>query len=203
MRRPGGVAGRFHANRVNADAIALVLLAAGRGTRFGAAKLAAPLLDKPVARHAADMLARFGFRAHLAVVGPDTPALPGYVTVRLDPPGAPQSRSLALGIAAARARGAAAVMIALADMPLVPARHIGAMIARFDGDRLASRGPETTMPPVLFGAQHFDALIALHGDRGAGALLHDAPTVPLTSDEALDIDRAADLARATDLLALR
>jgi CTP:molybdopterin cytidylyltransferase MocA len=31
------------------------------------------------------------------------------------------------------------------------------------------------MPPALFGARHFGALEALSGDRGAGALLADAP----------------------------
>ncbi|WP_353227883.1 NTP transferase domain-containing protein [Novosphingobium sp.] len=180
--------------------IALVLLAAGRGTRFGGAKLAAMLAGKPVARHAADMLLAHPFCAHFAVVSADTPALPGYVPILLDPPGAPQGRSVALGVAAARAAGAAAVMIALADMPLVPPDHIAAMMAAFNGDRLSSLGPDTPLPPVLFGAQHFDALCALTGDRGAGALLRGAPTLPLSTSAALDIDRAEDLARATALL---
>lgn len=182
------------------DTIALVLLAAGRGERFGGGKLAAMLGHKPLARHAADMLLTIGFGANLAVVGPDTPALPGYVAVTLDPPGAPQSRSLALGVAAAQASGARAVLIALADMPLVPPAHIRAMLACFDGDRLASRGPHSLLPPALFGAQHFAALCRLSGDRGAGALLHDAPALPLSPDTALDVDHAADLARAHALL---
>jgi len=186
---------------VTVSDIALVLLAAGRGTRFGGAKLAAPLGNKPVARHASDTLRILRFRAHLAVVGPDTPPLPGYDTIMLDPPGAPQSRSLALGVAAAQASGAGAVLIALADMPLVPATHVEAMIARFDGDRLASIASDTVMPPALFGAQHFAALCALAGDRGAGALLRDAPTLPLPDHAALDIDRAEDLMLAERLLA--
>jgi molybdenum cofactor cytidylyltransferase len=188
---------------VNPAAIALILLAAGRGTRFGGGKLAAPLLGKPLARHAADMLGTIGFGAHIAIVGPHAPPLPGYATVLLDPPGAPQSRSLALGIAAARERGAGAVMIALADMPCVPIDHVRAMIAQFDGDRLASRGPATVLPPVLFGARHYDALAALQGDRGAGALLHDAPWLPLSAEGALDVDQAADLAHAARLLTPR
>lgn len=182
------------------DTIALVLLAAGRGERFGGGKLAATLGDRPLARHAADMFLTFELRAHLAVVGPDTPSLPGYATVRLDPPGAPQSRSLALGVAAAQALGAQAVLIALADMPFVPPAHIHEMLARFDGDRLASHGPHSAMPPALFGAQHFAALCALPGDRGAGALLRDAPALPLSADAALDVDRAEDLARAQWLI---
>lgn len=185
---------------MNPDAIALVLLAAGRGVRFGGGKLAAPLAGKPMARHAADTLLDIRFGAHIAVIGPDTPPLPGYGTIPLDPPGAPQSRSLALGVAAARERGMRAVMIALADMPLVPVSHIQAMIAHFDGDRLASLGPDSVLPPVLFGAQHFDALCAMAGDRGAGALLGDGPVIRLCADAALDVDRAEDLARAKQLL---
>ncbi len=181
--------------------IALVLLAAGRGERFGGGKLAADLAGKPLARHAADHLLPIGFAAHIAVTGPDTPPLPGYATVRLDPPGAPQSRSLAIGVAAAGATGAQAVLVALADMPLVPATHIAALLAAFDGDRLASQGPHSLMPPALFGARHFAALCALDGDRGAGTLLRGAPALALSADAALDVDCAEDLARAQILLA--
>jgi molybdenum cofactor cytidylyltransferase len=56
------------------------------------------------------------------------------------------------------------------------------------------------MPPALFGAQHFAALCALSGDRGAGALLRDAPMLALSAQAALDVDRAEDLARAHTLI---
>jgi molybdenum cofactor cytidylyltransferase len=180
--------------------ITLVLLAAGRGERFGGGKLAALLAGKPLAHHAADTFRRIDFAAHIAVIGPDTPPLPGYVTIALDPPGAPQSRSVALGVAAARAAGAQAVMIALADMPLVPLDHVHTMIAAFDGDRLTSRLADTNLPPVLFGARHFAALCALEGDRGAGSLLRGAPWLALSAACALDVDQAEDLCRAEALL---
>lgn len=179
---------------------ALVLLAAGRASRFGSAKLAAMLGDRSLARHAADRFATLPLRAHIAVTGPHTPPLPGYARVALDPPDAPQSRSLALGIAAARDAGAQAVLIALADMPFVPLTHVEALFARFDGDRIASLGPQSPMPPALFGAHHFAALAALTGDRGASALLRDAPGIPLPASAALDIDRPEDLVMAQGLL---
>jgi molybdenum cofactor cytidylyltransferase len=181
---------------VNAAHIALVLLSAGRGERFGGGKLAVTLAGKPLARHAADCLRAIPFAGHFAVIGPDTPPLPGYHSIMLDPPGAPQSRSLALGIAAVRACNAQAVLIALSDMPLVPRSHFDAMLARFDGDRLASLGPDSVMPPALFGAHHFHALATLSGDRGAGSLLRDAPTMVLPGETALDVDRPDDLTRA-------
>ena len=182
--------------RVKPDQIALVLLAAGRGERFGGGKLGADLGGKPLARHAADMLRTIGFAAHIALIGPTTPDLPGYTKVTLDPPGAPQSRSRALGIAASQSGGAKAVMIALADMPLFPRSHIEAMLTAFNGDRLSSQGPHSLMPPALFGARHFAALCALTGDRGAGALLRGAPVLTLEAHAALDVDRAEDLALA-------
>jgi molybdenum cofactor cytidylyltransferase len=130
---------------------------------------------------------------------PDLAAL-SYQAVPLDPPGAPQARSLALGVAAAAAQGARAVLVALADMPLVPAAHIHALAAAFSGDRLATSAGGITMPPALFGMQHFAALSALGGDRGGGGLLKDAPNVPLDPALAIDVDRPEDLARAAALL---
>ena len=185
---------------MNVDRIALVLLAAGRGERFGGGKLGAMLAGRPLARHAADALRTIDFSAHIAVISPTTPPLSGYTTILLEPSGAPQSRSLALGVAAAQAHGAQAVLIALADMPLVPLTHFHALLAAFDGNRLTSRTADSVTPPALFGAQHFAKLCALSGDRGAGALLHDAPALPLSADAALDVDRAEDLLRAQILL---
>lgn len=182
--------------------IAVLLLAAGRGTRFGGAKLDADLEGQPVAFHAAAMLAGLPFARHFAVVREDTPALAplGWTTLPLDSPHAPQSRSLAIGVAAARAAGARGVLIALADMPLVPAAHVAALVGAFDGDRIASSAEGQRMPPALFGARHFGALEALSGDRGAGALLADAPCLPLPPGAELDVDRPEDLARAQSLL---
>lgn len=181
----------------------LVLLAAGRGSRFGGGKLAADLGGKPLARHAADRLLALPFASHIALCSPDTPDLPGYHRIMLDPPGAPLSCSIALGTKAAADAGASGVMIALADMPLVPADHYRALMAAFDGDRIATRADGVAMPPAVFGARHFAALIALEGDRGAGVLLRDAPFVALPMELALDVDTAGDLARAEGLLQAR
>lgn len=182
--------------------LALVLLAGGQSARFGGPKLIAPLGGKALALHAANMLAALPFAARYAVVGaavPDLAAL-GYSCVPLDPPGAPQARSLALGVAAAQAGGARAVLVALADMPLVPEAHIRALVSQFDGDRIATVAEGVTMPPAAFGIAHFAALTALDGDRGGAARLKGAPVVPLDPLLALDVDRPEDLARAAALL---
>lgn len=170
---------------------ALLLLAAGRGSRFGGAKLRADLAGKPLARHVADRLAAIPFTRLVAVCSSTTPDLPGFERVLLDPVDAPLSRSIAIGIAALQ--GEDAVLIALADMPLVPLVHFEALLTRFDGDRVGSRVGDVTMVPAVFGAKHFTALMALEGDRGAGALLGDAPVVVLDPALALDIDTPEDL----------
>ena len=185
--------------------LALVLLAGGQGTRFGGAKLIAPLSGEPLARHAAAMLAALPFTHRFAVTGPDVPDLAalGYTCIPLDPPGAPQARSLALGVAAAQAAGAQAVLLALADMPLVPQSHIRALARQFDGDRIATSADGVTMPPAIFGATHFGALGVLTGDRGGAMRLAGAPLIALDPNFALDIDRPEDLTRAEALLAAR
>ncbi|WP_421846828.1 NTP transferase domain-containing protein [Novosphingobium sp.] len=182
--------------------LALVLLAGGQSARFGGPKLVAPLGGKALALHAAEMLAALPFAARYAVIGPNAPDLAalGYSCVALTPPGAAQARSLALGVAAAHAGGAQAVLVALADMPLVPEAHVRSLVEAFDGDRIATTAGGVTMPPALFGAAHFAALTALDGDHGGAVRLKGAPTVPLDPLLALDVDRPEDLARAEALL---
>lgn len=170
---------------------ALILLAAGRGSRFGGAKLGAALAGKPLARHAADHLAGHVFTRRIAVCSATTPDLPGFERLLLDPVDAPLSRSVAISIAALNAEDAA--LIALADMPLVPSAHFKMLLERFDGDRLGSRVGDLTMVPAVFGLQHFAALMALDGDRGAGALLRGGPAVTLDPALALDVDTPDDL----------
>ena len=173
---------------------ALILLAAGRGSRFGGGKLAAGLAGKPLARHAADRLAGLPFTRLIAVCSCTTPDLPGFERIELTPADAPLSRSIAIGIAALDDEAAA--MIALADMPLVPAAHYAGLLASFNGDAIASKVGAVVMVPAVFGSGHFKALQHLAGDRGAGGLLRDAPTLVLDPVLALDVDTPDDLARA-------
>lgn len=177
---------------------ALVLLAAGRGTRFGGGKLHAPLAGKPLARHVADRLGCLPFSRLIAVCADATPDLPGFERVMLNPADEPLSRSIAAGIAALRDE--TSVLIALADMPLVPSAHFQALLAAFDGDVVASGVGALTMVPAVFGARHFAALQNLTGDRGAGALLRAAPRIALDPALALDVDTPVDLPRAERII---
>lgn len=183
---------------MTAPRIAIILLAAGRATRFGGGKLGTTLAGKPLARHAADSLSALPYAQRIAVCSTQTPDLPGFSRLLLDPPGAPLSRSIAAAVAALGDVDAA--LFALADMPLVPSGHFAELIAQFDGDRIATRVDGRNMVPAIFGRQHFPTLEALDGDRGAGGLLVDAPSVKLRADLALDIDTTDDLQSAREHL---
>lgn len=123
-----------------------------------------------------------------------------FSVVELDCERPLQSRSLASGVAAAAAAGARAVLIALADMPLVPTRHFAALAARFDGDRIATSVAGTVTPPAIFGSSHFGALRFLEGDKGARSLLEGAPVVALEEIDAIDIDLPEDMQRAERIM---
>jgi molybdenum cofactor cytidylyltransferase len=189
--------------------IAVVLLAAGRSSRFGGAKLAADLGGSALALHPAETLARLDIALRIAVVSSETPSLAalGFDCVMLEPVGAPLSQSLRHGVAQAVANGASAVLVALADMPLIPLAHFQALLNGYaglaDGNGIATRANAIAMPPAVFGPGLLAGLQNRDGDRGARSLLKDLPTIELAPDLAIDVDTPADLARAEQLLAAR
>ena len=186
---------------IAAGRVALVLLAAGRSTRFGQEdKLTVPLVGTPLALHAARTFAAIPFAAHVAVVAGEVAGLlpAPFASVVNDYPAAGQARSIRLGVAEARRSGCAAILIALADMPFVSAAHIAALLEHYSGPGsiVASGTDDIRSPPALFGEAWFDRLEYLSGDRGAGALLGDANLVSAAPRELADIDTVGELAAA-------
>lgn len=183
--------------------MALILLAAGRSSRFGRAdKLAAPLGGRPLAAHAVAALAPLGFGHRLAVVsspGYDF-AAHGFECVAM-PGGQPQSASLAAGIARAGALGHDACLVALADMPFVPTAHFRALVAGYRPPAIASDRQGRAMVPAILGSALWPDVLALSGDRGAGVLLADMPRIAAEERWLMDIDTPQDLARAEAMLA--
>lgn len=183
----------------------LVLLAAGLSSRFGGAnKLEQDFLGQPVGFHVVTALERIPFKNRIAVV--DGVALDfasrGYDVIHNENPSRGMASSVHLGVARARDQGAAAVLIALADMPRVTATHIYAM---FD----AAHGPDTVVassdgayprPPALFGAAHFDHLMTIEGDAGARHLIRSGRHVVTAPAELIDIDTPEDLERLRKLV---
>jgi molybdenum cofactor cytidylyltransferase len=188
------------------EQVALVLLAAGQSQRFDGDKLSEPFLDKPLAFHGVTALARVPFLMRIAVVsntGLDFAAL-GYQVVENADPSQGQARSLAHGVAAAKAAGAEAVLIALADMPRVTATHIYRLFDRAHGPAtiVASSDGASPMPPALFGHDLFDDLLNLEGDEGARRLIQRGHHVVASPAELVDIDTREDLAALRALYGL-
>lgn len=183
---------------IKAEQVTLVLLAGGRSQRFGTDKLTQLYLGRPLGLHVVVALEAVPFRDRIAVVSHTTLDLAGcgYRTVRNDDPAAGMGRSLRLGVEAACAGGAEAVLIALADMPRVTATHIYRLLDRAEGPDaiVASSDGVIPRPPVLFGCTHFDDLLRSEGDMGARDLVKRGHHVVTSPAELVDIDTPEDLA---------
>ena len=94
---------------------------------------------------------------------------------------------------------ASAVIIMLADQPLVTAAHIGQIIEKWGNDPdaiVATRYSGVDGPPVLFGHSYFAELCELEGDAGARHVLQayqDAVRTVEFEQAAIDIDTPDDL----------
>lgn len=184
---------------ISPERVALVLLAAGRSERFGHAdKLMAPYLGRPLGLHVVVALEAVPFCERVAVVSQTQLDLAscGYRIVRNDDPAAGLGRSLRLGVEAACAGQAEAVLIALADMPRVTATHIHRLLDRAEGADaiVASSDGVDPRPPALFGCNHLGALLRSEGDKGARELVKYGHHVVTSPAELIDIDTPEDLA---------
>lgn len=155
------------------------VLAAGTSTRFGDTKLVRNLRGKPLLQHA--LLAAQGACEGLVtlVVGHDQEAvtaaaaeLTDNVVVNTEHQSG-VGTSISAGVRACRG-GADAILIVLADQPLVTAEHLNDLISTWSGSEteiVASAFDEILSPPILFPQHAFDALSELSGDMGAKKIL--------------------------------
>ncbi len=179
----------------------LVLLAAGRSARFGdvGSKLEAPFLGRPLGLHVAVALEDLPFRERIVVTGRARLdyAAHGYRVMPNPAPDEGMASSVNIGVGCAKAQGAAAVLIALADMPRVTAAHVLRMFdAARNGDTVvASSDGRDPKPPALFGADRFDFLLALDGDEGARDLVRSGRHVVTSPAELIDVDTPEELER--------
>ena len=190
-----------------APRLAVAVLAAGQSRRFGSAdKLAALLGDGLLGEHACRTLAGLP-SAHRWVIAarPDHPCAPGWRAAGFEIAVNPAAESgmgssVALAARLAQEAGAAALLIALADMPLVPISHFQALVARAAGlgadAVIASAAGDMAMPPALFGSAQFTALAEASGDAGARHLLAGAERLAGDPAWLIDVDHAEALAMA-------
>lgn len=185
-----------------------VVLAAGASSRFGRTKQIVELDGKSLIQRVHDVASEvFGDRV-MTVVGHDAGevlrsmhANSGFVVVNEG-----YNSGLASSIAAAAhacPSQADALLVLLADQPLVTGKHLRALRRRWSGadhEIVATAFRNTEGPPALLPRGTFRDIGALKGDRGARRLFHDPrfqlKTVRFDAAE-VDIDTPADLAALT------
>lgn len=177
--------------------IAVIVLAAGQGRRFGSDKLMADLDGCPMGLHVAKLLAEMPFGWRLAVCSKATALSQrfsklGFATIENTASDLGQSHSLHLAVEAAQATEARAILMVLADMPFVTKSHIEQLLAAGEGI-VASTSGHHPMPPALFPREFWPRLMETTGDAGARDLLCDATLIHAAVSELRDIDLADDL----------
>lgn len=184
----------------------MAVLAAGASQRFGENdKLAASFRGKLLGEHVCDnapveRLAKGG--AFVITSQKDHPCRAGWEKAGFQLVLNAQAEqgmgtSVALAALLATHAKADALLIALADMPLVPRQHFSALIdsARTPSACFASDTGHARTPPAIFGKTHFAELAQLDEDTGARALLKQARTIACPPEWLEDIDTPEALAR--------
>jgi CTP:molybdopterin cytidylyltransferase MocA len=182
------------------------VLAAGQSRRFGASKLLEKIDDTALVHRAATLARSVSGNCSLLVAGHDAKKVISaaeeqcwFVCVNDR-----YEDGIGTSIAAAAravAHTADALLLLLADQPLISREHLDALLAAWSGkshDIVATAFAGVQGPPVLFPKGSFAALCELDGDAGARALLGD-PAYNVTTvwfdAAAIDIDTPDDLSR--------
>ena len=187
------------------NAIFAVVLAAGSSTRFGRTKQLEPFAGMSLVANAVHKAEAVCGSRSVLVTGKDwqevaatCEPLAGFYVVNNH-----YERGLASSIACgvgSVAESADALLLMLADLPLVTVEHLTSLVnAWADSPRsiVASAFEDTLGPPIVFPRTDFDALMQLTGDRGARPIIdaNKERVLSIGCDEAaFDIDRPEDLA---------
>lgn len=195
-RRPG----------VPRPVVALVVLAAGAGERFGGdvPKPLVALGGRPLVTHAVDAALASRLGPVVVVVGREADAvarvLPEEVEVVVNERWrAGIATSLQAALRSLGPRGLGAVAVGLGDQPCVgPEAYVRLSAAYDDGAALAvATYGGVRGNPVLVAAELWAEALTLDGDEGARALMRRHPVVEVPCDgtgEPTDVDTPEDLA---------
>jgi CTP:molybdopterin cytidylyltransferase MocA len=192
---------RDRARALHAD-VATIVLAAGGSRRLGHAKQLVELAGEPLVHRVAATCAALAAGPVGVVVGAEADrvaaALGPLRVARIDNPAWADgmASSIRAGVAWARTTSANALLIALADQPLITAKHLAALRdAWLAGAPIAaSRFAGVLGAPALFDRARWDDLDKLEGDRGAAPLLRGPEVAAIEwAGGAVDVDTADDV----------
>ena len=188
------------------DAFAVIVLAAGKGTRFGGDKLNAIVRNRPLYEHMLDKVQAFGAFPAFVVTGSQRiakdAAKRGITPVENREPERGISHSLILGLKAAlryrpELRG---VLFSVCDQPgigIPTMQRIFNMALHHPGCIICAGNGKKTGNPVFWDRVYFSELMELTGDEGGRQVIRkhgDRLRVVQTDPEELkDIDRREDL----------
>jgi molybdenum cofactor cytidylyltransferase len=189
--------------------ISAILLAAGQSRRFGAPKLLEHVHGRPVVHWAAELLRRAPVDEVIVVVAPDHDGIRQALS-DVDVKFVVNDRAH-LGVGTSIASGASAVhllsdavLVALADEPMVSASSMRRVVERYRAGGAAIVVPTyrgTRGHPVLFDRSVLHELRALEDDEG-GRVVTDRDPARVAFEE-LDADAPLDLDTPRDLEQLR
>ena len=181
--------------------LAIALLAAGGATRFGGGKLDADCAGKPLGRWALEAALAVPHERLAVVVANPVPEFASGCELLVNERAA-EGLGTSAALAARWAAGSDALLIMLADMPLVSPETLGQLVAAEGPAAVVYPGGKPGAP-ACFPAALFPALAALAGDSGAAQVLRGLPKVALVETPAVelrDVDRPEDLAAIVALL---
>ena len=187
-----------------ASNIYCVVLAAGESRRYGRTKLLEAYRGEPLLRHALKAGQHACPNRVCLVTGNDKDAIEnaagGLADIVVHNPAFKTgiSSSIRTGVNACIEQ-ADAVLIVLADQPLVTAGHLSSLIETWRSETskiVVSAYCETMGPPVVFARRYFEEIAEISGDSGAKSVLqkHGASVLSVRCEPAaVDIDTPADL----------
>lgn len=203
--------------RVLVNRTVVILLASGLSRRFGwRDKLLHPLCGRPLLDYAAEAVANVDALARVAVCPSDHPKiaerLHGQYVIALNKA---QKRgmghSIAVGVQVALQFQPDAIVICMADMPLIEPGVINGVVGALggaDGVNVVHSGNlDRPSPPTAFDASCFGVLRQLEGDEGAREIMRQSrfKAIGLNVPAPLltDVDMKDDVDHAAKLLRLR
>ena len=177
----------------------MAVLAAGRGSRFGGAKLEAICAGKPLGRWALDAVEDAGLGSGMIVTGPAGASFAeGWRPVVNPEPDAGIGSSLALAARIALEGDADGLLVLLADMPLVTSAYLRELVGY--PPPVVTRYPQWFYGvPAVLSRSLMEEATHLQGNRGAQALLaavHAPHFLEPPMEILFDVDTPEDLAEA-------